>query len=308
MIPLRPELIEFMSAESLGRFTRCSKTLSTHLREMNAWRLLAGVQCPPRTTSDALEQDAISRVRSQSLRRRLAADLSRSEPSAARSDRLDQIRNRFTDFTYFVRIEDEDDGLIWEGDLGATPSCCVSHPTSGDECLELFPSRLMHARMNSWEDMVNYLRHVPTEDDYDENFIAGLKISIVAVREADSAMIALGSFTFSESIGDFGDDRQPYFFTARSRLCHLRSSNFRAFHYEPNLMLELMHDADGEGYVSRIRVYMGLHDSTADHLDDVNRSEFQLLLTHLAGVHHRDRQAVLSSLVATLDIGYAGVF
>ena len=308
MIPLRPELVEFMSAESLGRFASTSKAQRVDVREMNAWRLLAGVQCPPRTTSDALEQDAISRVRSQSLRRRLAADLSRSEPSAARSDRLDQIRNRFTDFTYFVRIEDEDDGLIWEGDLGATPSCCVSHPTSGDECLELFPSRLMHARMNSWEDMVNYLRHVPTEDDYDENFIAGLKISIVAVREADSAMIALGSFTFSESIGDFGDDRQPYFFTARSRLCHLRSSNFRAFHYEPNLMLELMHDADGEGYVSRIRVYMGLHDSTADHLDDVNRSEFQLLLTHLAGVHHRDRQAVLSSLVATLDIGYAGVF
>jgi hypothetical protein len=72
-------------------------------------------------------------------------------------------------------------------------------------------------------------------------------------------------------------------------------------------MLELMHDADGEGYVSRIRVYMGLH-TPADHLDDVSRSEFQLLLTHLAGVHHRDRQAVLSALVATLDIGYAGVF
>ena len=114
MIPLRPELIEFMSAESLGRFASTSKAQRVGLRGMNAWRLLAGVQCPPRTTRDALEQDAISRVRSQALRRRLAADLSRSAPSAPRSDRLDQIRNRFTDFTYFVRIEDDDE-LIWEG-------------------------------------------------------------------------------------------------------------------------------------------------------------------------------------------------
>ena len=194
MIPLRPELIEFLTAESLGRLS-CSKALRTEVRETNAWRLLAAVQCPPRTTRDVLEQDAISRVRSQALRRRLAADLSRSAPNPPRPEEPDQRNNKFTDFTYFIRIE-EDDELIWEGDLGATPSCCVSHPTSGDECLELFPSRLMHARMNSWEDMVNYLAHVPTEDDYDENFIARLKISIVAVREADSAMIALGCFFF----------------------------------------------------------------------------------------------------------------
>jgi hypothetical protein len=50
MIPLRPELIEFMTAESLGRFASTSKAQRVDVREMNAWRLLAGVQCPPRTT------------------------------------------------------------------------------------------------------------------------------------------------------------------------------------------------------------------------------------------------------------------
>ena len=68
MIPLRPELIEFMSAESLGRFASTSKAQRGDVREMNAWRLLASVQCPPRTTRDALEQDAISRMRAQALR------------------------------------------------------------------------------------------------------------------------------------------------------------------------------------------------------------------------------------------------
>ncbi len=150
MIPLRPELIEFMSLESMGRMQSCSKALRRDLRDMNAWRLLAAVQCPPRlvwrkhsliqcpprTTRDALEQDAISRMRSQALRRRLAADLSRSgkRPADLPLVRVDQITNKFTDFTYFIRIE-EDDELIWEGDLHACPSCCESHPSSGDVCL-----------------------------------------------------------------------------------------------------------------------------------------------------------------------------
>ena len=167
MIPLRPELIEFMSVESLGRFTRCSKTLSTHLREMNAWRLLAAVQCPPRlvwqkysliqgpprTTCVALEEDAISRVRSQVLRRRLAAKLSCSAPHLPRHV-INQSTNKFTDFTYFLRLE-EDDHLIWEGDLHACPSCCESHPSSGDEGLELCVSEPLLARMDSWEGMVD---------------------------------------------------------------------------------------------------------------------------------------------------------
>ena len=299
MIPLRPELVEFISAESLGRFASTSKAQRTEVRETNAWRLLAGVQCPPRTTRDALAQDAISRMRSQALRRRLAADLSRSAPNPPRPEEPDQRNNKFTDFTYFIRIE-EDDELIWEGDLHACPSCCESHPSSGDECLELCVSEPLLARTGSWEGMVDYLTKVPVDDTHDDSLMESLKISVVAVREADSAMIALGCFTFAEPIGDFGEERQPYFYDAQSRLLHLRSSNFTAFHYKPSLSVELVHDSNGEGYLSLIKLYMGLHNAEG-HVDDVSRSEFQLLLTHLAGVNHRNRQAVLSALVSTLN-------
>ena len=73
MIPLRPELIEFLTAESLGRLS-CSKALRTEVRETNAWRLLAAVQCPPRTTHVALEE----RVNPSTLRRTvLGADHAR---------------------------------------------------------------------------------------------------------------------------------------------------------------------------------------------------------------------------------------
>jgi len=308
MIPLRPELIEFMSAESLGRFTRCSKTLSTHLREMNAWRLLAAVQCPPRlvwqkysliqepprTTCVALEEDAISRVRSQVLRRRLAAKLSCSAPYLPRHV-INKSTNKFTDFTYFLRLE-EDGHLICEIDLHACPSCCESHPSSGGGYLELCVSEPLLARMNSWEGMVDYLSKVPVDDNHDDSFIESLKISVVAVREADSAMIALGCFTYDEAVGNLGDARQPYYFKSQSQLCSLRSSAASEFHYKPTFVLELMHDSDGGGYLNRIKLYMEIYRNSS-YMDNIRVHDFQLLLTHLAGVHHLDREALRTRLV-----------
>ena len=293
MIPLRPELVEFISAESLGRFASTSKAQRTEAREMNAWRLLAGVQCPPRTTSDALEQDAISRVRSQALRRRLAADLSRSAPNPPRLEERDQISNKFTDFTYFLRLE-EDGHLIWEGDLHACPSCC-----EGDSAcrLELCVSEPLLARMDSWEGMVDYLSKIPVDDNHDDSFIESLKISIVAVREADSAMIALGCFTFDEAVGTVEEARQPYFFNSQSRLCSLRASAASEFHYKPSLLLELMHDSDGGGHLSRIKLYMAQYRNYS-YVDDISVHDFQLLLTHLAGVHHLDREALRMLLLS----------
>ena len=308
MIPLRPELIEFMSTESLGRFTRCSKTLSTHLREMNAWRLLAAVQCPPRlvwrkhsliqcppsTTHVALEEDAISRVRSQVLRRRLAAKLSCSAPYLPRHV-INQSTNKFTDFTYFLRLE-EDGHLICEIDLHACPSCCESHPSSGGGYLELCVSEPLLARMDSWEGMGEYLSKVPVDDNHDDSFIESLKISIVAVREADSAMIALGCFTFDEAVGTVEEARQPYFFNSQSRLCSLRASAASEFHYKPSLLLELMHDSDGGGHLSRIKLYMAQYRNYS-YVDDISVHDFQLLLTHLAGVHHLGREALRMRLL-----------
>ena len=42
-----------------------------------------------------------------------------------------ELRNNFTDFTYFLRIEDDE--LIWEGDLRRTRfSLADAHPRSSD--------------------------------------------------------------------------------------------------------------------------------------------------------------------------------
>ena len=81
-IPLRPELVEFMSARCLSRYSRCSKAVREDVREANLWQLLANRQAPlatPRTARDALEIDAISRVRSHVRRRLLAERLAKTQ-------------------------------------------------------------------------------------------------------------------------------------------------------------------------------------------------------------------------------------
>ena len=112
-IPLRPELVEFMSARCLSRYSRCSKAVRADVREANLWQLLAARQAPrptPRTARDALEDDAISRVRSQ-VRRRLLADALADEDTIST-----RHVNKLEDFTFFVRIA-KGGRLLWEGDL-----------------------------------------------------------------------------------------------------------------------------------------------------------------------------------------------
>ena len=93
MIPLRPELAEFMDAESLGRYGSVSKTLRTDVRETNAWTLLAAVQCL--TTKGAHE-----RVPGTDMASIRHGDLLNAPPPPP------ELRNNFTDFTFFLRIED----------------------------------------------------------------------------------------------------------------------------------------------------------------------------------------------------------
>jgi len=150
--------------------------------------------------------------------------------------------------------------------------------------------------MDSWEGMVDYLSKIPVDHNHDDSFIESLKISVVAVREADSAMIALGCFTFDEPVGTMGDARQPCFFKSQSRLCSLRASAASDFHYKPSLMLDLMHGSDGSGHLSRIKLYMAQYRNYS-FVDDICVYDFQLLLTHLAGVNHLDREALRMRLL-----------
>ena len=109
---LRPELFEFIGAQCLGRLARCSAALREELRDAKAWQLLANTRMPrsKREAELAAERDAAARVRAYELRRRLADVASgKVEPQHFRP-------NKFADFTYFVRFE-EDGEVIWEGDL-----------------------------------------------------------------------------------------------------------------------------------------------------------------------------------------------
>ena len=92
------------------------KACGKDVREANGWSLLAGVQAP-RSVKEALESDALSRVRSMTRRRLLADAL--AEPSQPLRP------SQFSDFTFFVRIADGG-RVIWEGDLQTVNNIDVS--------------------------------------------------------------------------------------------------------------------------------------------------------------------------------------
>ena len=111
-LPLRPELVALIGVQGLGRLACCSAALRGELRDAKAWEQLANAREPrsKREMAISAERDAAVRVRAYDLRRRLADVASgKVEPEAIRP-------NKFADFTYFVRFE-EDGEVIWEGDL-----------------------------------------------------------------------------------------------------------------------------------------------------------------------------------------------
>ena len=113
-IPLQPEVIQCMDVQSLGRYTCCSATVRKHAREAKAWQLLSNVQRPAEDAFFAAARDATAARRSQALRRRLVDQFDRWRAGGPMV--LEPTINTFADFTFFLRIED-DEGLIWEGDL-----------------------------------------------------------------------------------------------------------------------------------------------------------------------------------------------
>ena len=151
MIPLRPELVEFMEPASLCRYSCTSKTLCKDVRDTKAWALLAQAQMPCKTR-DAVS-DALSHVQSQ-VRRRLLADALSQETPQPQTFRP----NRLEDFTYFVRFE-EDGRLIWEGDLQCP------YEEWDKVILDLRPVWDAIRRARSWIGMERMLTH----HTYDDN-------------------------------------------------------------------------------------------------------------------------------------------
>jgi hypothetical protein len=263
-IPLRPELVEFMDVKSLCQYQCCSKACGKDVREANAWSLLAGVQAP-RSVREALESDALSRVRSQTLRRLLADAL--AEPSQPLRP------SQFRDFTFFVRIADGG-RMIWEGDLQMASNACI------DLTLTNVTSHIK--RSGACPKLIDFLAKMNTTSTQDEAALEGITITLIAIRDVDQAMVSIGKFPYYDHADGDGDPDQMFLFTCREALFAVPGFNF-----EPHLLLETRHDSDGDGELISLRLGVDINSIEAEYdryVDHLDNSQIQYLLTYLAGV------------------------
>ena len=277
-IPLRPELVEFMDVKSLCQYQCCSKACGKDVREANAWSLLAGVQAP-RSVKEALESDALSRVRSQTLRRLLADAL--AEPSQPLRP------SQFRDFTFFVRIADGG-RMIWEGDLQMASDACI------DLTLTNVTSHIK--RSGACPKLIDFLAKMNTTETEDEYALRGLTMTMIAIRDVDQAMVSIGKYEFEDHIEGDGDPDQKFLFTCREPLFAVKGFNF-----EPELYLETRHNSDGDGELISLRLGVDCISTKAEidrYVGDLGNAQIRYLLTYLAGV---PRQSIRDDALRTIE-------
>ena len=299
-IPLRPEVIEFMDAKSLGRYTCSSATMRKDARDAKAWQLLSNVQRPAEEAFFAAERDAAAARRSQALRRRLADQLDGWRAGGYML--LDKpTTNTFANFTFFLRIDD-DEGRIWEGDLA--PTTQFGPQAMGVLGFDL--SKIWSALKDGWDRMVAFLATgTGADDDVRDIYLHSLHLTLVAVREADQAMIALGQFSFNDALGITDEAIQEYDFRPKRqndsnelKLFSTPQQDFRAF-----VRLVVTHDATGGGGGTLdsldIGVDMTKYNAGRSELitaEDLERDQVEYLFTYLAGVDHRAREGALATI------------
>ena len=301
MIPLRPELFSFADPQSVCRLSCTCKTLRSDVRDAKPWGLLARAQLQPPKPRD--EADALARVRSH-VRRRLLAKALPTTLRALEGLTLQQAIARetpapvaftpdaFSDFTFFLRLDETDPiqlwgdnagRLIWEGDLGDL------NLHSDNLGLSLHLS-LRHANLKwPW---------AQANSDYLER----VRISLVAIRDEDQAMVSLGRFNcFGEGAHNGG---RRYDFLPNYDLDFVSSSRS---HLELGPILWVSQD----GYVNGLyllldhNIHNPYHGPTtleqefeAYRRERCDESRYRLVLSYLAGVHH---PAARASALATIE-------
>ena len=271
-IPVQPELIEFMDPQSLGLMSSVSATLRKDVLESKAWTLMANAHLPRSAEEAALavERAAAARLRSQVLRRRLADSMSR----APAPHRL--VPNKLDDFAFFVRFE-EDGRVLWEGEMAVMGF--VLSEFSSRKFVELSMSEARSAIKDSAS-----FTDVPDDDD---GYWHRVRLTLIAIRDQDQAMIPLGSFRFAS------DPEDPSFHSSQA-----------LYQTEQNeILLELMVNAD-DGELNSLELSVELHDRTFARvyrherwLDDLTKRQVEYLLTHLAGAcDYRSRPHALATI------------
>ena len=275
-IPLRPELVEFMDVKSLCQYQCCSKACGKDVREANAWSILAGVQAP-RSVKQALESDALSRVRSQTRRRLLADALAKPSQSFRPS--------QFSDFTFFVRIADGGE-VIWEGDLQTANNTVISLTNVASDI----------KRSGACPKLIDFLAKMNTTTTEDEAALRGITITLIAIRDVDEAMVSIGKFQFEDHIEGDGEPDQVFAFTSREPLFAVPGFNF-----EPELYLETRHNSDGDGELISLRLGVDCIATEAEfgrYVGDLGNAQIRYLLTYLAGV---PRQSIRDDALRTIE-------
>ena len=274
-IPLRPEIVKFMSPQSLCRLTCCSATLRRDVREADAWQRLAEVHAP-RAVRAALESDAASRVRSHVRRRVLADSLCQEAPARDLGSSL----NAPMDFTFFVRVT-EDGRLIWEGDLKSERSDCFQLPLS-QACAAMMESGII--------------------GDTPRRYLERLQLAVVAIRDEDQAMIPLGLCDYDRCVNfDLGSTTLQTFSFRDHR--HLLFSTDR-LEFRTELFLQVALNGDGSRVLSLDGLDIQLHWQSKldeDHADYLEILEPVFLLTFLAGVHYSLINEALRTIDSWLD-------
>ena len=291
-VPLRPELFEFIGGPDLGRLACCSAALREELRDAKAWQLLANATMPrsKREMARDAERDAAARVRAYELRRRLADVASgKVEPQPFRP-------NKFADFTYFVRFE-QDGEVIWEGDLKG------HHDRYGNFSFSLAEAWSAMKNNDSWAGMATFLT-TSTDDYIDGNsdvYLQRLCITVVAMRDEDQAMVSLGRLFFVDANGGVGEPDQIYVFRSRDPVLSLDS-----FQLMTTAVLRATHDdAYGNGTLDSLELDLERQGfANRRNMRLCAPRQFEYALSYLAGVHHQARDDVYETIAGWPNADY----
>ena len=295
MIPLLPPLVEFLDPQGLCRYSGASKTLRNDVRDTKAWELLAKAQLPRKTRDVA--SDALAQVQSH-VRRRLLADAMALETQQTFRP------NQTEDFSFFVRFE-EDRRLIWEGDLRCDPT--MYGFLDGYFRFDFCPIWDAIKRAKSWIGMERLLTQSTDWDIEVEEEAATLeylrrcKITIVAIRDQDEAMVSLGHFIFDDAkdfISAVHADK-AYDFRSRTPLFSSARFNLRMM-----ASLEAVHNAEGHGGLDVLVLRLAHYSpeyvrnrlESEGEIGTCDESQFAHVLSYLAGIHHLARESALATI------------
>ena len=245
----RPEVIKNADPKSLCRLSCTSKTLRSDLQGIRAWARLAEAQYPPPTPRN--DDEARSHVRRREVTKhspptlRVLEGLTLQQAIARETPApVAFTPDEFSDFTFFLRLEGhtnfmggyENARLCWEGDLGELSR-------QSDERGLVLHLSLRHANLKwPWAQAdIDYLERV--------------RITLVAIRDEDQAMVSLGRWNCFEV---YNGGRQ-YEFLPRSDLEFISSSRS---HLELKTILCVTQD----GYVDGLdlRLQHDIHDPQPD--------------------------------------------